>query len=296
MTLSYAHAGGLQAVLDEYAHLLQEGTETSDLSAADVANVLSGTIIEALSIRTANITIDAISAPPYARSVQAKPERLRNRFAMRFGDPRADEEAGAPDDSGATRKERVRAAFNSPFWPFVLASTSVGQEGLDFHHYCHAITHWNLPSNPVDLEQREGRIHRYKGHAIRKNVATAHGLAALRAARPDVWQTAFDIAARERRPGRTDLEPYWLFSGDAHIERHVPALPFSRDAARLHDLRQALVIYRMVFGQSHQEDLIAYLLAEIPEHERKHIVAELQINLSPMIDFGAQATRLHSGS
>ena len=26
----------------------------------------------------------------------------------------------------------MRAAFNSPFWPFVLATTSVGQEGLDF--------------------------------------------------------------------------------------------------------------------------------------------------------------------
>jgi len=56
----------------------------------------------------------------------------------------------------------------------VLASTSVGQEGLDFHTYCHAIVHWNLPSNPVDLEQREGRIHRYKGHAVRRNVAERH--------------------------------------------------------------------------------------------------------------------------
>ncbi len=35
----------------------------------------------------------------------------------------------------------------------------------------HSIVHWNLPSNPVDLEQREGRIHRYKGHALRKNIA-----------------------------------------------------------------------------------------------------------------------------
>jgi hypothetical protein len=43
---------------------------------------------------------------------------------------------------------------------------SVGQEGLDIHHYCHAITHWNLPANPVDLEQREGRIHSYKAHAV----------------------------------------------------------------------------------------------------------------------------------
>ena len=93
----------------------------------------------------------------------------------------------------------MRAAFNSPFWPFVLVSTSVGQEGLDFHHYCHAITHWNLPSNPVDLEQREGRIHRYKGHAVRKNVADAFGADALRDEDPDVWETAFELG---RRGGR----------------------------------------------------------------------------------------------
>ena len=281
MALAYAHAGGLQAVLDEYVHLLQEGGDASDRSAGEAAVSLSDAIIEALTIRTANITIDVISAPRFTRSVQIKPERVRNRFAMRFGDQRSDEDAGAGDDAGVTRKERVRAAFNSPFWPFVLVSTSVGQEGLDFHHYCHAITHWNLPSNPVDLEQREGRVHRYKGHAIRKNVAAAHGAEALRDAVGDVWRTAFGVAARERRSGRNDLEPYWLFAGDARIERHVPALPFSRDTARLHDLRRALAVYRMVFGQSRQEDLIAYLLDQIPEQDREAIVAELQINLSP---------------
>ena len=72
---------------------------------------------------------------------------------------------------GEARVESVSNAFNSPFWPFVLTSTSVGQEGLDFHLWCHAVVHWNLPANPVDLEQREGRVHRYKGHAIRKNLA-----------------------------------------------------------------------------------------------------------------------------
>jgi len=75
--------------------------------------------------------------------------------------------------------------------------------------------------------------------------------------------------------------PYWLFPGDAKIERHVPALPFSREVERLSGLRRALAIYRMVFGQSRQEDLIAYLLAQIPEDERARIVAELQIDLSP---------------
>ncbi|MDM5326796.1 hypothetical protein [Neobacillus sp. CF12] len=38
----------------------------------------------------------------------------------------------------------------------------MGQEGLDFHYYCRKIVHWNLPSNPIDLEQREGRITQYK--------------------------------------------------------------------------------------------------------------------------------------
>jgi superfamily II DNA/RNA helicase len=175
----------------------------------------------------------------------------------------------------------VRAAFNSPFWPFVLVSTSVGQEGLDFHHYCHAITHWNLPSNPVDLEQREGRIHRYKGHAVRKNVAAAFATEALSHRDSDAWETAFELGRTGRSVQENDLVPYWLFPGNAKIERHVPALPFSREVERLNSLRRALAIYRMVFGQSRQEDLIAYLLAQIPEGNRAEIMAELQIDLSP---------------
>src|SRR5205823_11036080 len=131
--------------------------------------------------------------------------------------------------SPANRKERVRAAFNSPFWPFVLVSTSVGQEGLDFHHYCHAITHWNLPSNPVDLEQREGRIHRYKGHAVRKNVAAvvrANGHTVSPGVNP--WDGLFKYA--EKHAGHSsEIVPYWVFAikDGAYIKRHAPTLPLS---------------------------------------------------------------------
>jgi hypothetical protein len=179
--LEYAHAGGLQAVLDEYSHLLRESLGVAALPAAERRKI-GNEVIAALTIRAASLRVDEVTAPRYAREIKLKTEPMRIRFAMRFGDDRSDEEA-PPSSDGApsgTRKERVRAAFNSPFWPFVLVSTSVGQEGLDFHHYCHAITHWNLPSNPVDLEQREGRIHRYKGHAVRKNVAAAFASEALR--------------------------------------------------------------------------------------------------------------------
>jgi hypothetical protein len=281
--LEYSHGGGLQAALDEYAHLLRESLSVAALPAAAAAEKIGSELIAALTIRAASLRVDEVTAPRYAREIKLETEPMRIRFAMRFGDDRSDEEAqlGADGNSTATRKERVRAAFNSPFWPFVLVSTSVGQEGLDFHHYCHAITHWNLPSNPVDLEQREGRIHRYKGHAVRKNVAAAFADEALRHGGRDAWETAFELGRTGRSIAQNDLVPYWLFPGNAKIERHVPMMPFSREVERLYGLRRALAIYRMVFGQSRQEDLITYLLAQIPESNLAEIVAELQIDLSP---------------
>jgi hypothetical protein len=116
---------------------------------------------------------------------------------------------------------------------------------------------------------------------VRKNVAAAFAADALRVGDSDAWETAFELGRRRRSAQENDLVPYWLFPGDAKIERHVPALPFSREVERLYGLRRALAIYRMVFGQSRQEDLITYLLAQIPEDERDGVVAELQIDLSP---------------
>ncbi len=282
--LEYAHGGGIQAMLDEYVHLLKESLGVSHAEATERVEKIAEELIGALTLRTASLRVDEITAPEYAREVSIENKPLRIRFAMRFGDERNDEVvAPVPgENTTRTRKERVRAAFNSPFWPFVLISTSVGQEGLDFHHYCHAISHWNLPANPVDMEQREGRVHRYKNHAVRKNIAKKHAAGALGAIDRDVWGELFKLGHKNRPPGENDLVPYWLYSGDAKIERHVPAIPFSREVDRMHAMRKALAIYRMVFGQSRQEDLIAYLLSEIPDEEREAVVSELQIDLSPL--------------
>jgi len=67
------------------------------------------------------------------------------------------------------KMSHVKKVFNSPFWPFVMISTSIGTEGIDLHWYARNIVHWSLPAVAGDIEQREGRILRFDCHAIRLN-------------------------------------------------------------------------------------------------------------------------------
>lgn len=274
LVLRYCLNGCLQAVLDEYFHVLVEALGVAGAPADQALERIGNTVSDSQSIRTANYAVEEIVLD--GANVEAVRHRMRGRFALRFGDDRGDEERSAQ------RQTDIRSAFNSPFWPFVLATTSVGQEGLDFHQYCHAVVHWNLPSNPVDLEQREGRVHRYKGHAVRKNVATAHRAAAF-GPDQDPWTALFSAAAAGRDAAHSELVPYWVYPipGGAQIERHVPALPLSRDRARLEALRRSLAIYRLVFGQPRQDDLVAYLQTRFSEDEIKQLQDELRIDLSP---------------
>ena len=272
--VDYCAAGNLQAVMDEYVHTLRdfEGLFTADDEEA--WGKLADAVTAALSLRTGAPSVDEIRSKDGI--AQFKLHRLRNHFAMRFGAQERD------DGKAGAREGQVRQAFNSPFWPFVLASTSVGQEGLDFHAYCHSVMHWNLPSNPVDLEQREGRVHRYKGHAVRKNIATQYAVSVLGGDSTDVWHALF-AAAQVQSSNGGGLVPYWLFplEDGAHIERHVPALPLSRDADQLQALKRSLAVYRMVFGQPRQDDLMTFLLDRCSPETLHEIEPLLRINLSP---------------
>ncbi|MEJ7718256.1 MAG: helicase-related protein [Thermoleophilaceae bacterium] len=241
--LRHAIDGDLQAVLDEHAHMLFESECAPDAPAPTVAQTLADAIRRALGLRSSRVNYSKIDV--HSASVTSTTERLHTAFAMRFGD----EEGGGDRASGQApaRAAQLREAFNSPYWPFVLVSTAVGQEGLDFHPYCHIVVHWNLPTNPVDLEQREGRVHRFKGHAIRKNVARRHGVAALSDDAPDPWSTAFTLAAGDRRESDSELVPFWIYPDDdgAAVERQILALPLSRELDRMDALRNALAIYRL---------------------------------------------------
>jgi hypothetical protein len=90
--LEYAHAGGLQAVLDEYAHLLKESLGVAAAPVAEMAEKIAAELIAALKLITASLRVDEVTAPPYAREVKLNSEPMHIRFAMRFGDDRHDEE------------------------------------------------------------------------------------------------------------------------------------------------------------------------------------------------------------
>ena len=123
------------------------------------ARLISGQDLEDL--EDAQLMLAADEATIFGRVTPRQKERLvgaladlEAHVALAFGEEvQEDRNPGRPGaNDGPSRQSDVAGAFNSPFWPFVLATTAVGQEGLDFHLYCRDIVHWNLPSNPVDLE------------------------------------------------------------------------------------------------------------------------------------------------
>ncbi len=278
--LDYSVEGNLQAVVDEYLHVLLGARFLQDPPTGEALK-LAVEFHTAASLQAARLEYDEFLDDPSTGGMRIEKRSARCRFALRFGDAKAEDE-GEED----TREDQIRTAFNSPFQPFILASTSVGQEGLDFHLYCHSIYHWNLPSNPVDLEQREGRIHRFKGHVIRKNLAERYGDSVGHRAK-DPWRELFEHAVRHRGKGSSDLIPYWVFEGRHKIERHVPLYPLSREAAHYDRLKRTLVLYRLAFGQPRQEDLVAFLEGQLvgltpgQREQRIQDMKECRIDLTP---------------
>jgi hypothetical protein len=270
--LHYCCDGNLQAVIDEYVHVLVDLLSVDPASAEGLHN-LGDAIGNAVSLHTTSLAYDFYRSGPDGK-ITVRLQRVRCRFAQRFG------ESESEDGTAKTREGALREAFNSPFRPFVLASTSIGQEGLDFHPYCHALVHWNLPANPIDLEQREGRVHRFKGHFLRKNLARAYGIEGTKGDR-DPWSSMFRTALQRRSALQNDMVPFWIFDGPFKIERRLSMLPLSRESTRLDDLKQSLALYRLTLGQPRQEELLKFLKRRLSDGAETKEAMEQHIDLKP---------------
>ena len=246
----YCAEGNLQATLDEFAHVL-----------AAEGDALKEAIVES-TVGTVTLPVDMQETFPSKTK-----NKMRCHFAVGYYNAKTNDEAVA-------RVERIRKSFDSPFRPFVLSTTSIGQEGLDFHCYCRKVMHWNLPSNPIDLEQREGRINRFKCLAVRQNIAKRYH-------DEFDWNDMFAHATKELKGDNPDLVPYWCLpdseQNTVKIERIVPMYPFSQDPIRYDRIIKILSLYRLTLGQPRQEELISILDKTITEEQSR----ELFMNLSP---------------
>lgn len=253
--IKYCADGNLQAVLDEWAYVLNETGEA-------LLNSMKNAFI-----RTSPVAVDTFES--FSGKIE-KP-RMRSHFAVGYFNSKT-------DDKTAQRTESIRNSFNSPFRPFVLATTSIGQEGLDFHLYCRKIMHWNLPSNPIDLEQREGRINRYQCLALRQSIVKKYGNNIVG---NDVWKDMFGKAIEKEKREYSDLVPFWCLpdsTENVKIERIVPMYPISKDQYIYERIIKIIGLYRLTLGQPRQEELIQVLLKEdLPGKE----LEKLFINLSP---------------
>lgn len=253
--VDYCIMGNLQAVLDEFVHMIGE-------------NKSPGTIVA----RMKESFTDAV--PQQVNTIQTfgtdAKYTMRKHFAVDFG-------SGKQTEKDVNRSINVRSAFNSPFRPFVLASTSVGQEGLDFHWYCRKMIHWNLPSNPQNMEQREGRINRYKCLSVRRNIAKLYS---------DIfkWNDMFEKASTELKGDNPEMVPFWYLPlNDEHfkgietekIERIVPMYPMSEDESRYSRLIKVLSLYRLTMGQPRQEELLQMLEGKISQNQIKQLLFDL---------------------
>ncbi|MCB9672596.1 MAG: hypothetical protein H6739_06405 [Alphaproteobacteria bacterium] len=246
--------GNLESVLDEHLWITRTLRGSSPSEAAKALE-------DALSLRTSSFVFHGLGGQ--------QDLRLRAHAALPFTAEVQQHRAGKADTgrSASARQDELRGAFNSPFWPHVLASTSVGQEGLDFHAWCARVAHWDLPGNPVDLEQREGRVDRYGGLAVRRALASKlkrRRLAPFESPWQDVANRADDRFAEDE----AGLAPWWICR-DAAVERLVFDVPLSEANERLEQLKQQRMLYRLTLGQPDQEDLVAALQGRVTQEEAR---------------------------
>jgi hypothetical protein len=276
--LEYCAREHIQAMLDEYVYLLAE--EGNDMW--EVAYQIFDTI------RVKTNPLDATFVDAVRHTTVKK---ARSHFAVDFG------RQNVSTSSGDERLVSVRDVFNSPFRPFVLTSTSVGQEGLDFHWYCRNVFHWNLTHNPIDIEQREGRVNRYMSHALRLNHAASfqdmHPSEMRKSLKKkSVWIEIMKFVTEQykgRKSTSCELIPYWHIDSETElrfrIERVAPIYAFSADEERYETFLKVLALYRMTFGQPNQEQALSTILQNInsvDDAALREFVRQICINLAPI--------------
>ena len=177
------------------------------------------------------------------------------------------------NDNGA---EEIMDAFNSPFYPFVLAVTDTAKEGLNFHAYCRRLIHLNIPDRPAVLIQREGRIDRFRSLVLRQRLANM----------PDFkewenWENAWIRVVEKDVLNAEDngMIPNWYIEseGGPNIEKYYLLNEGTDDRIKVGNIERDAELYKRMLGSFLEEELSKNLSRRYPNDK----IEKLKLNLVP---------------
>lgn len=230
--IDYCANGNLDAVFEEFLFVCNNNMSSFQ------KNMLS-----ALGIKNSKVHLVY-----HQINLSKAPNQIICHFSERFTRDRNDTNEN-PNDK-AKREIELQNAFNSPLWPMILTSTSVAQEGLNFHSYCYRIMHYTLPKTPEAFEQRDGRIDRYNSHLVRKRISFDK--------REQEWKNIFDTE-EQSCSNNSGIFPYWntpVGNSNYYMERLIPVFPLTKESMHFDALMRCRKVYRSIIGMPNEIALL----------------------------------------
>ena len=280
----YCKDGCLTEMFDEYFFVLKLKEDNAKTVCNDIVDSLkpSHSKIEYFSTNAYNNGLESQkdNDDKLLRVRLCKDDYIICNFVERFTDDKSDN-----GDHNINHFKHIQSTFNSPFLPFVLATTPMAQEGINLHYYSHSIMHWNLPVSPIEFEQREGRINRYRSHLVRKRAAELIDNEHLD------WHDIFnkiELEHDELTKKNKGLFPNWYIpaSESPKMERIIAYHPYSKESTRYKNLMETINLYRLSLGYGVELDKLKDIQKAIRKlNSDQYKIEDLLINLSPA--FGA---------
>ena len=281
--LRYCANGCIQSVIDEYLFMIRK--EITPVNINDVCDTITR-LLEPSHTKIKFFSRNLLVSDNKDLLTLNDEDFVECTFAERFTTDKSDSE-----DNDEKHYKHTKDSFNSPFLPFVLATTPMAQEGLDLHFYCHRIMHWGLPVSPVDFEQREGRINRRRCHLIRKRAALCYRYDDKYGV--EMWMDVFDSLKQnkdlyEKNKG---MYPDWYIPKDdkenypndnknwPQLIRVISNHPYSKEYYRYERLKTAIDIYRLSLGYG--VDLERFIKIKERAKELNKDIKDLLLNFSP---------------
>ncbi len=174
-------------------------------------------------------------------------------------------------------KDFIKEAFNSPFYPFILATTPIAQEGLNFQNYADKTFHWRNPVSPIDYEQREGRVNRYRNVSVRKALKRKYG--------EGEWKDIFEKESEfVKNVGKEygGLNPDWITTIEGgKIYSYMISHKESRESKVVDIILRAVDNYRVSLGYGVSNDVVSKIRENAETLGVSCEFKEILLDLSP---------------